>query len=362
MIGLLTLVTVSGCAGKRNDPSPTKPPASTVAPAVVPPSSSRSPTLQKLSAEADALTPFATSDLARRFLRAADSLSPIAPRMVYRNDNSREYFSPQQSAALAEAQRKPLVKVTLDEYRYYYTKYGTPLAYAPLLDLYAQYGLGDVAGKRILDFGYGSIGHLRLLASLGAQVVGVDPDSYLSALYDEASDQGTVKAADSAPRRTPAGSVTLVHGFYPKDAKIVEKIGQGYDLIVSKNTLKRGYLKPERKADKRLLISLGVSDEVFLKTLFNALNPGGMVIIYNLYPKPAGPNEAYRPWADGRSPFSKEQYTKAGLAVLALDISDDSKIRNIGAALKWDKNEQGETQDDLQTNLFASYTILQRPK
>jgi hypothetical protein len=321
-----------------------------------------SPTVRRLMDEANVLMPLAQSDVAKRFLSATDALPSMSPRTVYINEMTREYFSPKEAAALPEATRVRLNKTELDEFRYYYTKYGSPLAFFRALDIASSTGVSDVSGKRILDFGYGSIGHLRLLASLGADVTGVDPDSYLDALYSDDHDQGPVQAAASRGRSLFAGrgSITLAHGYFPKDAKMVARVGQGYDIIFSKNTLKRGYIKPERKADKRQLVDLGVSDEVFLKTLAGALNPGGKIVIYNLYPTPSGPKEVYKPYADGRSPFTREQYEKAGLKVLAFEAEDNAAIRRIGHALKWDKNDKGESIDNLESNLFAMYTVLER--
>jgi len=328
----------------------------------MPNTTSLSPTVRRLVDEANVLMPLAQSDLAKRFLAATRSLPAIAPRTVYVNEMTREYFSPAEFAALPEPTRLRLSRTELDEFRYYYTKYGSPLAFFRALDIATSVGVTDIAGKRILDFGYGSIGHLRLLASLGAYVTGADPDSYLDALYSESSDRGSIPRAADNGRGLFAGkgSITLAHGYYPKDAQMVARVGQGYDLIVSKNTLKRGYIKPQRKADKRQLIDLGVSDEVFLKTLASALNAGGKIVIYNVYPRPSGPKEVYKPYADGRSPFTREQYQKAGLKVLAFEAEDNATIRKIGHALKWDKNDKGETIDNLDTNLFAMYTLLER--
>ncbi len=327
----------------------------------LPPAQALSPTRRRLVDEANTLNPLAQSDLAKRFLAATDSLPAIAPRTVYVNEMTREYFSPAEFAALPEATRVRLNKTELDEFRYYYTKYSSPLAFFRALDIATSVGLADIAGKRILDFGYGSIGHLRLMASLGAHVTGADPDSYLNALYSESNDRGLIPSAASSNRGLFAGrgSITLAHGYYPKEAPMIARVAQGYDLIISKNTLKRGYIKPERKADKRQLIDLGVSDEVFLKTLANALNAGGKIVIYNVYPTPSGPKEVYKPYADGRSPFTREQYQKAGLKVLAFEAEDNAAIRKIGHALKWDKNDKGETIDNLDTNLFAMYTVLE---
>lgn len=320
-----------------------------------------SPALQRLSDEATALEPLTSSDLGRRFLAATASLPSVRPRVVFQNPQTREYFSPAEMAALPEATRTRLVQTELDEYRYYYAKYGSPLAYVRALDIASGNGFADVKGKRILDYGYGSIGHLRLLASLGGFITGVDTDSYLAALYSEPSDQGEVALASRKSLFGRAGTVTLVHASYPKDGKAAERVGQGYDLILSKNTLKRGYIKPERKVDKHLLVDLGVSEDAFLKTLFNALNPGGKLLIYNLYPKAAAANEKYKPFADGRSPFSREQFEKHGFHVLAIDREDHAAVRQIGRVLKWDHNDKNEIIDDLETNLFAMYTLVEKP-
>ena len=356
LASLLLLALLTGCGTTSgNRTAATRPAAGTSGV-----DASLSPAVQKLVSEANALAPLAGSDLSRRFLAATNSLPPVAPRTVFQDPQTREYFSPAEAAALPDIRRSKLLKTELDEFRYYYSKYGSPLAYMRVLDLAAENDINDVAKRRVMDFGYGSIGQLRLLASLGAHVTGIDPDSYLDALYSESRDQGSVALAGRL-LWLGGGDITLVHGSYPKDPAMAARVGQGYDLIISKNTLKRGYLKPERKVEKRLQVELGVSDAVFLRALSDALNPGGKFIIYNLYPKPAAAHEAYKPWADGRSPFSRQQFEKAGLRVLVLDKPDHERARQIGRALKWDLNDKGEVIDDLDSNLFASYTILEKP-
>ena len=319
----------------------------------------KTPVLQRLVDEAGALRSLAESLLGQRFLDATRALPPIVTRIAFVNEITREYFSVAEKSALSTAAQTKLAEVKLDEYRYYYTKYGSPLAYLRAVDLAAANGITDIAGRRILDFGYGGIGHLRLLASLGAHVTGVDPDSYLDALYSSPRDQGPVPPA--ATRRGHPGTITLAHGYWPKDTKMVERVGRGYDLMLSKNTLKKGYIKPDRKIDKRQQIDLGVSDDVFLKTIYGTLNPGGLLIIYNLYPKPPEGKAAYNPQADARSPYTREQYEKAGLRVLAINLEDHIAARNMGRALRWDRNDKGEITSDLETTLFAMLTMVARP-
>lgn len=324
--------------------------------------SGRTPALQQLANEAAALMPLVISDLAKRFLRATDALPLVAVRSTLRDDNTREFFSPAEAAALPAARREKLAKLELDEYRYYFTKYGTPLAYVRALELAATHGFNDPKGAHILDFGYGSIGHLRLLASLGAHTVGVDPDSYLSALYREPSDQGAVAPARGVYRGAP-GSVTLVHGRWPKDGASTEKVMRGgpYQLVLSKNTLKRGYLKPERRANKNQLIDLGVPDDTFLTSIHQILKPGGLMVIYNLAPRQSTADKPFLPQADARSPFTREQFVKAGFNIIAFDANDHDFVRRMGLAVGWDKNDKGEVVNDLAANLFAMFTIVARP-
>ncbi len=319
-------------------------------------------TQQRLINEAQLLMPLASSEFAQRFLRATNSIPPVATRVIYRDDNTREFFSPAEAAQLPEEKRKKLASLEQDEERYYYTRYGTSLAYVRALDLAAQNGVTNTANLRVMDFGYGAIAHLRLLASLGAHVTGVDPDSFLNALYSQPTDQGAIAPARGLYRGNP-GTVTLAHGSWPKDGKTAALVSQNapYQLIISKNTLKRGYIKPERKVDKKQLIDLGVSDEAFLKSIHDALAPGGILLIYNIMPKPAAPNERYIPWADGHSPFSRDQYAKAGLNVVTFDQEDSPFVRQMGGLLGWDVDSKGAKTDDLSTNLFARYTIVKRP-
>jgi hypothetical protein len=356
---LVLIAAIAGCASDMRRPSgpdvivrPTEPDA----PAR--PAPAASPVLQKLADEAEALKPQAVSGLTLRFLEAVRALPAVSPRKVFINESTREYFSPSERDRLPDALRTKTVPLDLDEYRYYYTKYGSPLAYLRPLEVAAANGLTDVAGKRIADYGYGSIGHLRLLASLGAHVTGIDPDSYLDALYSAPSDQGAVPPARGARRGHP-GTLTLAHGYWPKDSPVVERVGQGFDLFVSKNTLKKGYVKPERKTDRRQQVQLGVTDDAYVRTVFNALNPGGLFLIYNISPKQADKG-GYNPQADGRSPFTREQFERAGFQVIVIDQVDDAAVRAVGRALGWEKTASGEAMD-LNQSIFAMYTLVRRP-
>jgi SAM-dependent methyltransferase len=351
--------------------------------------------IQELRAQGKALEPLVRTDAARRFLRAVAALPPIAPRTILVDAARTTALTEAEAAGLPESERTALHRRVLDDSYYYTTRYGSPLAYARPLDLVAAAvaaatsstttGATSIAstsapaetaqptpvepsapasphatftGARILDFGYGSIGHLRLLASLGADVVGVEVDPVLRALYSFEGDQGAIPGFDGAP----AGTLTLVHGRWPADhavAAAVNAAGRGgaFDLIIAKNVLKNGYLHPAQPVDKRMLVDLGVDDSAFVAALAAALRPGGLLIIYNLCPPPSPPDKPYIPWADGRSPFPHEMLNAAGFDILAFDQNDDAAARALGHALGWD---QGAGAMTLETDLFALYTLARR--
>jgi SAM-dependent methyltransferase len=302
--------------------------------------------------EARSLEPLVTSRLAKEFLLATDALPAIAPRKLFLDEGKKVYLTEVEAATLTEEGRRNLKPVPVDESLYYTTKYGSPLAYARPLDLLGQSGLEDVSGKRILDFGYGTIGHLRMLAGLGADVTGVDVDPLLRALYSTTEDQGLVKS-----RRGRDGRLRLINGRFPQDKSVASNVGGEYDLILSKNTLKKGYVHPERPVEPRRLLGLGVDDAEFVKALHDALRPGGRVMIYNICPAPSPPDQPYKNWADGRCPFAREVWESAGFRIIAFDHDDSEAIRRLAHALGWD---QGESPIDLKTDLFAQYSLLEK--
>ncbi|HKQ49846.1 MAG TPA: hypothetical protein VJZ71_17360 [Phycisphaerae bacterium] len=306
--------------------------------------------LAAIRAEARAAVKLVQTELARSFLAAADDLSPPTPRTIYR-DQKRKYITAAQFAALPAGEQKDLSPIEVTEDLYYTTKYGTPLAYVRPLEILGREGVKSFARTRTLDFGYGGIGPPRLFALLGADAVGVDVDPLLPVLYSQSEDQGPVRDRDGKI----AGRVTLLHGHWPGDEKVRKAAGNGFDLILSKNTLKNGYLHPERPVDKRMLVDLGVSEEEFVKALFDSLRPGGHVMIYNISPAPAPPDKPYIPWADGRCPFPRKMLEAAGFRVLKFDEDDSKAVREMARAFGWDT---GEHPMDLENDLFAHYTLL----
>jgi hypothetical protein len=306
-----------------------------------------------LRTEAEAVKPLVASRLALDFLNATAELPRVAPRVVFLDKRKRTYFTEAEARASSDEARKTLERIPVDETLYYTTKYGSPLAYARPLDLLGRVGFDSVTGRKILDFGHGSIGQLRLLAALGADVIGVDVDPLLRAIYSDAGDQGIVRN-----RRGTDGRLRLVTGRFPADEAVRNAVGGGYALILSKNTLKRGYVHPERPVEERRLLNLGVDDARFVQTLFDALEPGGRVMIYNISPAPSAPDQPYKNWADGRCPFSTSLWESTGFRVLAFDRDDSDSMRRIAAALGWDR---GESPIDLKTDLFAMYSLFERP-
>ena len=303
----------------------------------------------ELPAEARALRPLARSEVGRSFLKAAESTPPYAPRTVYRRGKSREWLGAGAVAKLAAADRAAWSPVTIDEETYQGLFYGSPLAYLLPLERLGGAGFDGLRGKRVIDFGHGGIGQLRLFAELGAQAVGIDVDPLQPVLYAAPGDQG--------PLGTAGGSVKLIHGRFPADPKVVAAVGSGYDLFLSKNTLKRGYIHPAEKVDPRMLVNVGVDDPAFLKAVAAALKPGGWFVIYNLSPAPNPTGKRYIPWADGRCPFSAEDLAAAGFETLVRDAVEEQAARAVGAALGWYKPPAGMK---LENDLFGLVTIARK--
>ena len=316
----------------------------------------QSPTQKELRAEAKALRPLVESALGTSFLVAWPSLSPGVPSTIYRGSVRKRFITVAEYQALDSFAQADMKVYDTTEKLFYYTKYGSPLAYVRAIDLVGQAGLNDFNSKKILDFGYGTIGHLRLIAANGANVYGLDVDSFLKALYGAPGTTGPFKGADGV-----TGSVTLVDGRLNQE-DVAKAIGDGYDLIISKNTLKNGYIHPpaELNVDKRLLVDLGMDDATFVKTLFDRLKPGGFLMIYNISPKQAdlAAGKPYIPWADGTCPFSKDLLEKTGFTIVEFDRTDDAVAREMAHLLKWDEGEQPM---DLQNDLFSHYTLLRKP-
>jgi hypothetical protein len=149
----------------------------------------------------------------------------------------------------------------------------------------------------------------------------------------------------------------LLDGRFPADGEIKAAVGSGYDLFLSKNTLKRGYVHPERPVEKRRLLNLDVEDADFVRAVHDALNPKGWAMIYNVCPAPSPPDQPYKPWADGRCPFPRAVWEAAGFQILEFDRDDSQAIRTFAHALGWDR---GDGAMNLKNDLFAQYSLFRK--
>ncbi|MBS0197873.1 MAG: hypothetical protein JSR77_14050 [Planctomycetes bacterium] len=315
-------------------------------------------TIELLREEAGRSQRLVACDAVRQWMLASNWLPFVDTRRVYFNRADRKACSQDAWEKLPEQERGNYKLLELDDRFYYYTRYGSPFAYARPLDLAAAH-LGcakdGFAKRRIADFGYGGIGHLRLLASIGADVVGVDVDPVLKELYSQPGDTGKIAGVGMSEPKAPDGNITLACGQWPGDPAVKAAVGSNLDLFISKNTLKRGYIHPSKEVDKRMLVDLGVDDATFVREVASALKSGGIFLIYNICPKQN--EEKYIPWADGQCPFTRELLEKEGFEVLEFDHVDNEAVRKLGSALAWDR---GENPMDLENDTFAWYTLARK--
>lgn len=327
------------------DPPPATPPATDAAAAPAP---ERITDLMRLRA-AELQTIVATP-LARQFLAATASLAEPSARVIYR-DRAKGIALSQRAydAMTPEAQASLTARECTPQF-YYETGYGSPLVYVRVLDLVAPH-LPRVDRPKLLDFGYGTIGQLQLLAHCGVDAHGVDVEPIFEALYSEPGDVGPMGG----------GSVAIHTGQWPAEERLRTAVGGGYAAITSKNTLKKGYLHPTpppgQTVDPSRLVHLGVSDEEFLKQVHDALVPGGVFAIYNICPPQNPPDQEYIPWADGLSPFSREAYERAGFEVIAFDAVDQAWVLDCFRRLGY---LEGIAPEDAPKQFLCWYTIVRR--
>ena len=303
--------------------------------------------LESLRQDSRALRSLAQTPLSRAFLEATSAQRAVASRVVWTDEATRAVWSDAEAASLAPERRATLTRRELDASFYWETNYGSPLSYLRAIDVLAGAGLTDLAGKRVVDFGYGTAGQLRLMATLGADATGVDVDPLLRALYSRPEDQGAVGG----------GHVKLVAGRWPAWPGTRAAVGDHLDVFLSKNTLKRGYVHPALAVNPSRHFDLGVDDATFLSAVHDALVPGGLVLIYNVCPAPAPSGAPYIPWADGRSPFDRASWERSGFDVRELDRDDTPALRAVAHVLRWDS---GEDAVDIEHDIFATYTLVRR--
>ncbi len=314
--------------------------------------------LDDLCAKSQTLADNSHTELTKNFLSAAKTLLPIKVRTIHFNRMENKALTKKQYSDLSEAERSGFDSMLVDD-NLYYGHYSTPLAWVRPFEIVAENGFESVDSKRILDFGFGNVGQLRMLASMGANVTGIEVAGGIhQAMYSEESDQGEIAKLSSVGIENQ-GNLKLAFGQWPAEKEIVAKVGQNYDLIISKNVLKLGYIHPQQEVSSRMLIDLGVTDEQFLSALIKALNPGGMVLVYNIHSSQSPDPKKYMPWAHGETPWEKDDVEKAGFEVVAWHVDDSSSIQSLGTKLGW--RDTVKTQEDFESGFRAMYTILKRP-
>ena len=306
---------------------------------------------ERLKAEAENLKPLVESRLALGYLAAVADLAEVSEtRVVLYNKTTRAALTQAEAGTKTHEELEGFQQLELDPTFYYTTRYGSPLAYVCALDIAAKAGFETADGARIADFGFGGVGTLRLLAGMGAEALGIDVDPLLMALYSEPGDRGRVPRARAAGSGQN-GKVQMVFGRFPG---IADEVGKGFDLFISKNTLKRGYLHPPPTYERGALIDLGCDDETWLGFVRGLLKPGGLFLIYNLAPAQSQDPASFIPWADGRAPFEKELFERMGFEVLAYDVDQTEKAHAVAKALGWEKDM------DIENDLFALYTLVRK--
>jgi len=354
-ISSLYVLAAIGCAGappiRTTTPTPM---VKAVTPAVDPWSLHG---VERIVNDAHRLESIVESPQVKTFLQHTALLPKIAPRKLFVRPDKSKYYTEADALKETAEVRATLVPYDVDEDKYYNTNFGSPLSYSRPLDVLFAHGLELPAGSKILDFGYGYVGHLRMLATMGMQTTGVDVWPLLPVLYSFPGDVGPVQGPSGE-----IGRIRLVDGRFPADSAVVATIGNGYRLVISKNVLKRGYIHPDRPvADPKKLIDLGASDDVVLHSFYETLVPGGYFLIYNICPALTPPDKPFVPWSDGRSPFTKAQLEATGFEVLEFDKDDTDAVRQMGKTLGWDQPEDGEPGMDLDHDLSVLYTLLRKP-
>ena len=233
------------------EPAPVAPVASaSSSPAVKPAAAPALGALDQIQHDARALDPLVTTPFAHRFLAAAAALPHVTTRLVYKTKDKKRWFTAKEAAALAPNERAALDEVKDDEELYYNTKYGSPLSYARAIDVLAQ--------AKLIPEGGGEDPRLRLRLRRPPPLAREPrirrdrrrrrPDAPRR-FYTEPGDLGSdcrlwrKQGRERPPPRRPL----------PRRRQTIQRAaGSGYDVFISKNTLKKGYIHPDRAADSEV--------------------------------------------------------------------------------------------------------------
>ena len=302
---------------------------------------------QTLLDDADDLREIYQSPQAQIMLDQVEHLPVCDPVTVHAAWRPNRGYTAEQYALLDESDREGLRQLDLEPADQYATFYGSPLVYARILDLLHTHAPGfTVHDAKIMDLGYGQLGQLRLWAQMGADVTGVEIDPILTAIFTNSKAVGDIDHNQKTP-----GSITLVEGSWPNDETTRKQAGDRYDLLVSRNLLKRGYVKPAQlNPNFPPPVGWEMTDAEMLKHVHDLLVPGGIVVIESLGPKP----DLQIPWSDISNPWPEQAWIDAGFEVLAHDQDESDYARIMGATLGWDD------QMNLETDLFGVYSVYRK--
>lgn len=238
----------------------------------------------------------------------------------------REVYTLQQSLEFTGDELEDFRQVEYGPKRYYATNYGTPIAYAPALLAAAEAGgFNSFRNKRVLDFGYGQLGQLEMLARCGAAVFGVEADPVIHTLYHATRIGDGVTAEDGTK-----GSVHLELGEWFSDWRLRERLGGNFDVIIARNVLKRGYVQPDEPMRGFDPIDIGGEPEDAARAIYNALDDGGVAVVYNLgggaWHREDG---TYNAPADVRDPFGREAWEAAGFEIVHFQSNGSQLMREV---------------------------------
>ncbi len=183
------------------------------------------PVLPEFRRLAVALDPMLESPWVKEWLSGVNELKPVK--------TATWYCTKDKQTCAAKDPKDPAYSARVVDDEYVYARITDPLGYARAFEVLAAAGF-EPKGKKVLDFGYGNIGQLLMLAKLGVEVHGIEVDALIPLVT-----------------KPVIGKVKLHHGYFASDAKLVKDAGTGFDLFISKNTMKRGYVHPAEPKDAK---------------------------------------------------------------------------------------------------------------
>jgi len=284
--------------------------------------SRRPKTRDRLRQEAEALALLTPSRWARSFLRFGASLAPLAGTTLLRDRQSGQYHARASVGAVSGHARQQLSRRRLAD-DFWSHAHGSFLAYARLLSLLEPRSGASLPGK-LLDLGCGAGTQLRALAAAGVHAWGIESSPLFAAFYDL-----HFQKLHRSPPVWDAGGARIVGGPFSGHAAVLGAVGRAFDLVLAKNVLKPGCLRPGHGQEPQTV--LGVQSGRFLRAVRQLLRPGGRFAVYNIYP--SADNAA--PWARTGPPFARRTWLNAGFDIDVFEEDDSAAIREVALVLGW---------------------------